>query len=240
LQVHTRRIHNFLTYHVKLILERSLEFMQHNYSSALRHLVQGLRIMYDWRVRAFVDVRGDIRPPVNPDLPRVDSYVLKLFFAPSPGSRRDSKREQSGARGSSPSFERTLAAIEKDPVRTAHIRSGRLALHDIAKLTLEFLEETSKPDPSVSELRDQKEGITKKLDVWNEEKRHLLQQDGTVSPVRIDEVAMFMFYRLLQVIVTASLCRPQDMSSTLEARIQDMMGISELLARIRREDLVVA
>ncbi|KAK9424781.1 putative Zn(2)-C6 fungal-type domain-containing protein [Seiridium unicorne] len=213
----------------------SVEIMQHNYAAAIQHLAQGLRIMRDWRIRTYLNEKGDIMPPENPDLPQVDMFALKVFFAPCPGSRRMAKHSQMNGRPRT-SHERTLVAMIEDPDRTEHIRTGRMKLLDIANTTFDFLADTGRSDPAALELGDRKRDLLHQLEVWDSLAKHLRQKDGTVWPVRIDEVAMFLFHQVLRLIVTSCVHSSKN-TDLVENETSEVMRTAELLTNIRAEDL---
>lgn len=213
----------------------SIECMQHNYAAAMQHLAQGLRIMRDWRIRAYIDEEGKMSGPVNSTLPQVDMFALKLFFAPCPGSRRMVEREQ-GNEHPRTSFQKTLAAMIEDPYRTARIRSGRSELHDIANGMFELLADATRSKPEVLLLNNKKAELLQQLDDWTTNTQNLRQNDGTIWPVRIDEVAMFLFHMVLRVIVISCIPSPGN-EAAVEFEISNMTKIAEILTKIRSEDL---
>jgi hypothetical protein len=193
--------------------------------------------MHDWRVRAYPNANGTLQPPANPEFPQVDGLVLKIMSAPCPGSRRISSQPTQVK--NSASCGRTFAAIVRDPVRTTHIRTGKSAVNDLARKVLDFLAETSRPGPITPGLVAKKGELFQELDAWFSSTQHLRKQDGAIISVRIDEVAMFLFYGVLRVIVTAALCSTEDMSTDFEVEVEQMMLTSELLTCIRAEDLIL-
>jgi hypothetical protein len=213
----------------------SIEVMLHNYVAAMQHLAQGLRIMRDWRVRAYVDNQGRLAAPVNSDLPQVDVFALMIYLTPCPGSRRIAERSRSDGQPRS-SSERTLLAIVQDPERTEHIRKGKSELHDIANAAFDLLSNSTRPNPASLALGDTKNNILHQLEVWTCSTKHLRQKDGTVWPVRIDEVAMFLFHQVLRVIITSCVGSMED-TPTVELEIANMMSLAQILTNIRSEDL---
>lgn len=193
--------------------------------------------MRDWRSRAYMDGKGELLPPDNPTLPQIDMFALKLFFAPCPGSRKILQNAKNG-RLCLPSFERTILAMVKDPERTKQIRTGKLELHEIANQVFDFLSNTASLHPKTYSLYERKVLLIQQLEIWKTAHQNLTQEDGMIWPVRVDEVAMFLFYQLLRTIVTQCLCFDED-TTAAELEIGEVLKISSILTQIRARDIVI-
>ncbi|KAH8648407.1 hypothetical protein BX600DRAFT_114915 [Xylariales sp. PMI_506] len=218
----------------------SIEIMQHNYQTAMKHFARGLTIMQEWRARAYTNEAGTLTGPANPDLPKVDVFALKLFFSPCPGSRRVTlKGFQNGLSSCNTAFQDNLAVMIQDPERTKDIRKWRSELHAIAYGTFSYLEETIWSKPEETELKLKKARLLSLLEDWYQATKYLRQESGDLWPARVDELAMFMFYNVLRVVLKSSLSSSEEFSSVLCSEVASMLTVSELLTQVRGEALLL-
>lgn len=191
----------------------SIESLQGNYMAAMQHFIQGVRIMHNFNARAYTDDTGELQPSENPSLPAVDTFVLKLFLAPCPGTRR-------------PSGGTRLVQAEESKIK--EIRHSRTQLTTIAKTTLDYLENTVKPVPPATRLRATKETLLIRLARWAQ-----TVPEYPPGSLRVDEAAMFLLHQVLQVILTASLGSEMDMSTTVEAEMDRLLSVADWLNQFR-------
>ncbi len=189
----------------------SIEALQADYTAAIRHFIQGLRVMREYHVRSYIDTSGTLMAADNPLLPRIDTFALKLFLAPCPGFRRPC----GGTR-----------LVQNEESATAKFRHGRAQIKAIAYSTLEFLEST--PRLPKETLFTAKQELLRRLEEWRCSMHFCLER-----PLQVDEAAMFLCHQMMVVILANTLSSSPEDLDRLELEMDETRSVAEWLTMIR-------
>lgn len=189
----------------------SIEALQADYAGAMRHFVQGLRIMREYRVRAYTDVTGRLVAAENPTLPRVDTFALKLFLAPCPGFRRPCGGTH---------------LVQNEESALGQFRRGRTQIKGLVKALLDFLEGTlGTPQERLLTTRQQ---LLRQVEEWRR-----FMQPSLGKPLQIDEAAMFLCNQMLMVILVSTLDRTDEESTRLRLEMDKLQSVAIWLTTVR-------
>lgn len=195
----------------------SIEQVQGNFSAMGRHIIQGLRIMHEYRVRPGMTAAREMLPAHSDQLPLLDVFIVKQFAAPCKFTEPPVTKNMSGTVSSVSSGSPPEEHEESRSFRTIapNMRTG---LTRIAASTLEFLDRVSGVGSveDALQLLSEKAALLKSLDAW-----FLgldLVQMRTDLPV--DEAVSVSFMRLNHAILRIILLGALESSLDLKAELQ--------------------
>jgi hypothetical protein len=195
----------------------SIEQIQENYAAMAQHIIQGLRIMHQYRARPSFVAGNVIVPAHHEQLPLLDDFVIKLFAAPCRFAEPLATADRSGTTVSV-----CLNSPVQRPVESRHLRliapDIRKELVRIATSTLGFLDKVSriKLAEDALQMLPEKESLLDSLEAW------LINLEVVDTDIRLSGSEtislsfMCLFQRILKVIILGTL----DCSSDLEANLQ--------------------
>ena len=194
----------------------SIEQVRANYSAMAKHIIAGLKIMQEHRIRRFV---SESEPGSTKDdqLPSLDVFVIKLFAAPC-------KFEEPTAKGQEGEITISTCPITADrqPIEPRDFYSlrteTRAELTKIAALTLEFLSGISKVETArnIALLLSKKTNLLDSLKSW-----HVgLEIAQKKSPSPGFEPITFSFMRMFHSILKIVLLGALDSSTNLYVKLQ--------------------
>jgi hypothetical protein len=195
----------------------SIEQVRENYDAMAQHIIQGLRIMHQYRARPTFLAGNVLVPAHHEQLPLLDVFVIKLFAAPCKFAEPLATAERSGMTASV-----CLNSPDQRPVESRHLRTiapdRRKELVRIATSTLEFLEKVSLVELAEDALQmlSEKESLLDSLGAW------LIDLELVNTNIRLpgSEPISVSFMRLFQQILNIILLGTLDCSSDLEARLR--------------------
>ena len=205
----------------------SIEVMIGDYRTALQHLLQGLRIMYQYQHRPGVSDRGHIVPCHTLDFPHLDAFAIKLFASGYPGPRHMSTT------GDGAHLHSATAA--------PNTRLCDQARNDLSALSVQVLEFLSvltdlrRPN-QVAELKMRKTRILSCLQSWEQLYSQTVQEIMEGMPaikVRFGTAFSLLLYRVLKVVVSLSMrVSPVDVEA-LEAEFHTLTAIASFATNTR-------
>lgn len=193
----------------------SIEQVRKNYAAMAQHIIQGLRIMYDYRARPSVDAANKLVPANHAQLPLLDVFIIKLFIAPCKFSDPPTTTDLGGTTLPVCLFSPHYRPVESRQFRTI-VPDMRAQLTKVAGLILELLDKVSevKSVEMAPPLLSERAVLLGSLESWLVEFE--LGQTET-EPISAS------FLRLFHLILKIILLRALDSSTDLyaELRIQN-------------------
>lgn len=195
----------------------SIEQVRGNYAAMAQHIIQGLRIMHEYRARANF-IAADILVPANHDqLPFIDVFIIKLFAGPCKFADPPTRADISGT-----TMSVCLVEPHKQPVESRYLRTiapdMRTELTRIAASTIEFLGRVSQVESAGSALRllPEKAFLLSSLDLW------LIDLERVHPEIKItgSELLSVSFMRLFHLILKIVLLGVLDCSPDLYAELR--------------------
>jgi hypothetical protein len=220
----------------------SIEQVQGNYAGMARHLIQGLRVMDQYRARPKLVSTNRLVPVYHDQLPLLDIFIIKLFAAPCKFAEPPDTPDLSGT------------AVTKCPLSLpqehASSRDLRLIVPDrradltkIATMTMKFLGEVSRVRflDEALQLLSQKAYLLNSLALWllGLELDHKLMAPHGPEPISV--TFMRLFHQVLRMILVGSLHSSPELYAELRIesdRFLDIAGkVDERLQTLRKRDI---
>jgi hypothetical protein len=192
----------------------SIEQVKENYTAMIQHLIQGLRIMHEYRARPRITATEGFAPAHHDRLPLLDVFVIKLFIAPCKFANEQIRKETSGNK----------ASACTTPAKSS--RSGNLRplapdikakLTKIATSTLTFLENVAQvktPVDAVTLLLE-KTSLLDKLDIWLVDLGVIQAELDSSGHEHLSVTFKRLFHQILKVVILGTL----ECSLDLEGRL---------------------
>ncbi|OLN88084.1 hypothetical protein CCHL11_00238 [Colletotrichum chlorophyti] len=205
----------------------SIEQVKGNYGAMAQHIVQGLGVLRNCRVRsqfAAADAAIKFAPAYHGRMPLLDVFIVKLFAAPCkfadpPAPTISDMGETKGA-GSDVSPHAQLAGLRKPHVRTI-APDMRTELTRIAATTLEFLDRVShveSPDDALRLLFD-KASLLDSLESWLSDLELVLADVGPHQPEPLSLSFLRLFHQILKIVLLGALHSSPDEDAKLQIEI---------------------
>ncbi|EPE24511.1 Zn2/Cys6 DNA-binding protein [Glarea lozoyensis ATCC 20868] len=145
----------------------SIEQVRKNYSAMAQHIIQGLRIMHEYRARPYLDADNNIASAHHRKVPLLDVFVIKIFAAPCKFAQAPPDVDTSE---SALSLDRNSPRIQHFEARNLRTIAPnmRSELTRIATLTLEFLDQVSRVESTTDALQllTEREVLLNSLKSW--------------------------------------------------------------------------
>ncbi|KAH6879513.1 hypothetical protein B0T10DRAFT_413068, partial [Thelonectria olida] len=196
----------------------SIEVLIGDYSTAFQHLLQGLRIMYQYRTRPGVSDSGRVVPSHNPDFPHLDAFAIKLFASGYPGPTHMSTCER--------------AQIGPMTVNTNTLLCDQ-ARSDLCALSVHVLQFLSRvtdlrSHSQVAELKMRRAQILDCLQSWEQMYSKTVQEIMVGMPaikVRFGTAFSLLLYRVLKVVISLAM---SVSAVDVEALEKDFHALTEI------------
>lgn len=198
----------------------SIEQVRKNYTAMAQHIIQGLRIMQQYRARpVLVAATGTLMPAHHDPLPLLDVFIIKLFAAPcrfaEPSTAATAHDEGATISSTnSPSSDTAIPIESQGELRTIapNMRSQLTKIASSAHFFLDKVSQVQTPYVAL-QLLPEKTALLNSLDSWLIS-LELLQ----TSPEPISVSFLRMFHLILKIILLSAL----DLSerSDIELHIQ--------------------
>lgn len=206
----------------------SIEQSRGNFAAMAQHIIGGLRILHEHRVRpGFSDetaLKRKLEPPKWKDLPLVDVFVIKLFSAPC-------KYVDLATAGVD------VKAMLSEPSSKHHPRklvpNMKSQLTRIGARVIEFLDKVSniQSEDAASEMLEEKKSLLAALDVWiadTDSVEAQMQPSGT-------ELLSLDFARFLQtilrIVVLSALDSSTELYNRMEAQLNQIQHIATVVTK---------
>jgi hypothetical protein len=191
----------------------SIETLQNTYATAMRHLIQGLKIMQRYRSRPYRTVKdGPIRPARNPHFPQIDVFVLKLFLVPCNGSLTPA----GGTR-----------LVQAGVSKYEEIRAARQRMTAIARDTLRYVLNLDKPTAPQT-----KHQLLQRLNQC-ETPTAIREADLTV-----DEAALFLLQVVLDITLRVTLCTVEEGLAVMDAQHDALLEQATWLESLKKKEKI--
>jgi hypothetical protein len=207
----------------------SIEQVRENYPVMAQHIIQGLRIMHEYRARPQLVAANELVPAHHDQLPLLDVFIIKFFAAPCKFSDQPVKADASGATVHACSnFPDQRQVDSRDLRRIAP--DMRRKLTKIAESALQFLDLVSHVG-SVEyaiELLPDKASLLDSLESW----LVALESVPTEIDPPIHELTSVAFMRLFHQTLKIVILGALDSSPDLCARLQNENDQLQAVARL--------
>ncbi|UKZ74697.1 hypothetical protein TrVFT333_002367 [Trichoderma virens FT-333] len=208
----------------------SIEQVQKNYAAMIQHIIQGLRIMHEYRARPYFGIANKLVPAHHDQLLLLDVFVIKVFAAPCKFADSSTTADKSVA---------TLPP-HRQPVESRNLRTiapdMRAELTRIAASTLEFLDKVSHVE-SVGialQLLSDKAALLASLDTWLIDLEHVQTETEYPRPEPISVSFLRLFHLILKIVLLGALESSPDLDAKLRIendRLQSLANIVDERAK---------
>jgi hypothetical protein len=217
----------------------SIEQVREDYAAMAQHIIQGLRIMHEYRARPDFDTANKLVLVNHDQLPFLDVFIIKLFAAPCKFPEAPTQSVVGAT-----TLSACLMPSHQEPIESRNLRAiapdMRTDLTRIAMSTLEFLGKVSQVK-SVGEavrLLSEKAALLKSLESWLID-LELVQTDiGFPSSEPLSVSFLRFFHQILKIVVLGALESSADLDAELRIendRLQDVANrVGERVRAYRR------
>jgi hypothetical protein len=211
----------------------SIEQVRENYATMAQHIIQGLRIMHEYRARPNFGNNNKLVPANHGQLPLLDVFIIKLFAAPCKFAESPATAEISGGMAS-PSCPMSPHQQTFEPPNLRTIAPDmRTELTRIAASTLEFLGKMSHVESpgDIPRLLSEKVSLLDSLESWLVD-LELGHSDVRLGPV--SESFMRFFHQILKIILLGALDSSSNIYAELQKENDRLQGIAcDVDARVK-------
>ena len=199
----------------------SIEQVRKNYAAMAQHIIQGLRIMHEYRARPYFAAANKLAPPHCDQLPFLDIFIIKLFAAPCKFADPPATADVSG-----------MISPHQQPVRSGVLRkiapNVRTELTRIAASTLEFLGKVSQVESVGTALRllSEKATLLDSLESWLIDLEFVQTEIGYPSPEPISVSFWRFFHLILKIILLGALNSSPDLYAELRTESDRLQGVA--------------
>jgi hypothetical protein len=205
----------------------SIEQVQGNYTSMCRHLIQGLRIMDQYRARPKLVATNRFLPAHHDQLPLLDVFIVKLFAAPCNFAESPTTFDISGT-----------AVVECPlPLPQRSTRSGdlrliapdlRAKLIRIASTTLDFLGKVSRvrSGEEAPQLLHEKAYLLGSLEMWLMDLELVHRPITSPVPETISITFLRLFHQVLKIVLLDALDSSPDLYTELQTENNRLLNIA--------------
>lgn len=203
----------------------SIEQVQKNYAAMIQHIIQGLRIMHEYRARPYFVTVNKLMPAHHDQLPLLDVFVIKLFAAPCKFADSSTPADISVM---------TLSPHQQ-PVESRNLRTiapdMRTELTRIAASTLGFLGKVSQVE-SVGialQLLSEKAALLASLDSWLIDLEHVHTETESPRPEPISVSFLRLFHLILKIVLLGALNSSPDLDGKLRIENDRLQGVANIV-----------
>ncbi|KAH7137017.1 hypothetical protein B0J13DRAFT_587133 [Dactylonectria estremocensis] len=205
----------------------SIEQVRGNYAAMAQHIIQGLRIMHEYRARPTFVAANELVPAHHGQLPFLDVFIIKLFAAPCKFAEPPATTDISGTTVSV-----CLISPHQQPLKSRHLRTiapdMRTELTRIATSTLEFLGKVSHAESAGNALRllSDKASLLDSLESW------LIDLELARTEIRppglelISVSFMRFFHQILKIVLLGALDSSPDVYAKLRTENDRLQGVA--------------
>lgn len=204
----------------------SIEQVRKNYAAMAQHLIQGLRIMREYRARPDFVAANKLLPAYHDQLPFLDVFIIKLFAAPCKFADPPATTDLSGT-----TLSVCLDSPHQQPVESPDLRriapNMRTELTRIATSALEFLGKVSQVE-SVGialQLLSEKAALLDSLESWLIDLEVVQTEIKSHAPEPIPVSFLRFFHLILKIVLLGALDSSPDLDANLRTeydRLQDV------------------
>ncbi|KAK5059787.1 hypothetical protein LTR84_009670 [Exophiala bonariae] len=205
-----------------------IEQLQKNYSAMAQHIIRGLRIMHESRVRPTLTATNSLEPAVYAQLPLVDVFIVKLFAAPCKFAEPPAIGHSSGSTSPAYSITPPKTPVGSSQHCTIIAPNSREKLVALSTSTLAFLDKVSQVNSSgdAHRLLSEKAALLDSLDQWLSDLELLQTKVDSPGPESIS----ISFLRCFRLILKTILLGALDCSPKLHDRVQTETDQLQIIA----------
>lgn len=180
----------------------SIEQLLGNYDAMAQHIIRGLMIMHEYRVRPAIDARGKWLPAYRDPLPMLDVFIIKIFAAPC-------KFTDAPKANSSPK------AVDS-PGHRALAPDMRTELTRLSLPVLKLLDEVTQVQTieAAFKLQARKAALLQSLKSWLTNLELVQTESGSSDAEPISASFQRLLYHILQIVLISTL------DASPESRVQ--------------------
>ncbi|OAP57399.1 hypothetical protein AYL99_08137 [Fonsecaea erecta] len=204
-----------------------IEQVRKDYAAMVQHIIQGLRIMQEYRARPTFDATEKLVPAYHEQLPFLDAFVIKLFAAPCRFAEPPTVPNVSGT-----TLPVCLIPPHQQPVESRDLRTlapnMRTELTKIATSTLKFLDKVSQVESVGAALRllSEKAALLDQLESWLIELEIAQREIRSSSPEPISASFLRLFHLTLKIVLLGALNSSSDMDAELRAESRQLQDLA--------------
>ncbi|RYO95277.1 hypothetical protein DL762_000160 [Monosporascus cannonballus] len=205
----------------------SIEQVRGNYSAMAQHIIQGLRIMHEYRARPNFDAANKLVPAHHDQLPFLDVFIIKLFAAPCKFADPPATADVSGTTVSV-----CLISPHQQPIESRDLRTiapdMRTELTRIAASTLEFLGKISRIEEAGNALRllSEKASLLDSLESWLIDLELVQTEIRPPGPELLSVTFMRFFHQILKIVLLGALDSSPDLYAKLRTETDRLEGVA--------------
>ena len=205
----------------------SIEQVRKNYAAVAQHIIQGLRIMHEYRARPYFVTANKLVPAHHDQLPLLDVFTIKLFAAPCNFADPPATADVGGT-----TLSVCLNSPHHQPVESRDLRTiapdRRTALTRIAASTLEFLDKVSQVESVGTALRllSEKAALLDSLESWLIDLELVQTEIGSPGPELISVSFLRFFHLILKVVLLGALDSSSDLHAELRTENDRLQGVA--------------
>ncbi|RYP58000.1 hypothetical protein DL769_009162 [Monosporascus sp. CRB-8-3] len=205
----------------------SIEQVRGNYPAMAQHIIQGLRIMHEYRARPNFDAANKLVPAHHDKLPFLDAFIIKLFAAPCKFADPPATADISGTTVSV-----CLISPHQQPVESRDLRTiapdMRTELTRIAASTLEFLGKVSRIESAGDALRllPEKASLLDSLESWLIDLELVQTEIRPPGPELLSVSFMRFFHQILKIVLLGALDSSPDLYAKLRTENDRLQGVA--------------
>jgi hypothetical protein len=191
-----------------------------------QHVIQGLKIMREYRARPSLDGSGTFVPAhrYHEELPLLDVFLIKLYAAPCKFAERSASANLSGT---------TVVSPNPSDLQSTEIQSPRMIapnmrtqLTRIAASTLEFLDSASRVNSAedAARLLSQKSSLLDSLQTWLVSLELVDIEIDSIQ--RLSLTFMRLFRQIMKIILLGALDSTPECESELRSEHDQLKRIA--------------
>jgi hypothetical protein len=213
----------------------SIEQVRKNYAAVAQHIIQGLKIMHEYRARPYFVAANKLVSAHHGQLPFLDVFVIKLFAAPCKFADAPATADVSDTPLSVCSLSPHQHPVESPNHRTI-APDMRTELTKIATSTLEFLSKVSQLE-SVEialQLLSEKAALLDSLESWLIGLELVQMEIGSPGPELISVSFLRFFHLILKIVLLGALDSSPDLYAKLQTENDRLQSVANIVGeRVR-------
>ncbi|ORY08984.1 hypothetical protein BCR34DRAFT_625969 [Clohesyomyces aquaticus] len=213
----------------------SIEQVRGNYAAMAQHILQGLKIMREYRARPNFVAGEGLVPAHHEELPFIDVFIIKLFVAPCRFAEAPATADMSGT-----AISRGVISLQQRSVEPGNLRTivpdMRTKLTRIATSTLDFLDKVSHLESPGDALRllSEKAFLLESLESWLIDFETVQPVTGHPNTESISATFQRLFYHILKIVLVGALDPSPDPHVKLRTESDRLWSIvSNLSERVK-------
>lgn len=205
----------------------SIEQVRGNYAAMAQHIIQGLRIMHEYRARPDFVATNKLVPAHRDQIPFLDVFIIKLFAAPCKFAEPPATADISGK-----TVSMCLISPHQQPDESRDLRTiapdMRKELTMIATSTLEFLGKVSQVESigNALRLRSEKAALLDSLESWLSDLERVQTEIRPLGPELISVSFMRFFHLILKTVLLGALDSSPDLYAELRTQNDRLQNVA--------------